>query len=310
MSARSSRAAGASERELTLTRVFAAPRSLVFEAWTDRKRVAQWWGPRDFTNPVCELDVRPGGAIRIDMRGPDGSVYPMTGAFREITAPERLVLTSAALDASGLPLFQVLTTVSCTEHAGRTTLTLHARVIDEKPGAAVHLDGMSEGWSQSLERLSVVVTRPADRELWIERNFDAPRELVFAAWTQAEHAVHWFAPPGCSVRSCTMDLRVGGVWRSCMRWPDGSDHWQGGVFREIVPPERLVFTYAWEDAEGHPKHETLVTVRLEERGGKTALTFHQAVFESESSRTSHGGGWHGSLDVLAEYLAKPRQARA
>jgi uncharacterized protein YndB with AHSA1/START domain len=146
----------------------------------------------------------------------------------------------------------------------------------------------------------------AELELTLTRVFDAPRELVFDAWTKAEHALHWFAPPGCTVTSCTMDLRVGGAWRSCMRWPDGSDHWQGGVFREIVPPERLVFSYAWEDERGRPKHETVVTVRLEPRGAKTALTFHQAVFESESSRTSHGGGWSGSLDVLAEYLAKAK----
>ncbi|MEX2206140.1 MAG: SRPBCC domain-containing protein [Myxococcota bacterium] len=149
----------------------------------------------------------------------------------------------------------------------------------------------------------------ADLELRLTRIFDAPRELVFAAWTRAEHAVHWFAPPGFRVTSCTMDLRVGGTWRSCMRWPDGSDHWQGGVFHEIVPPERLVFSYAWEDERGRPKHETIVTVRLEPRGTKTALSFHQAVFESESSRSSHGGGWNGSLDVLAEYLAK-RASRA
>jgi Activator of Hsp90 ATPase homolog 1-like protein len=70
------------EQELVLTRVFDAPRELVFKAWTDPKCVAQWWRPRGFTNPVCEVDVRPGGAIRIHMRGPDGTVYPMTGVYQ------------------------------------------------------------------------------------------------------------------------------------------------------------------------------------------------------------------------------------
>ena len=87
--------------ELVLTRVFDAPRELVFKAWTDAKRVAQWWGPHQFTNPVCELDARPGGAIRIHMRGPDGTVYPMTGVYQEVVEPERIVFTSAALDAAG-----------------------------------------------------------------------------------------------------------------------------------------------------------------------------------------------------------------
>jgi len=293
-------------RELVLTRVFDAPRSLVFEAWTDPKRMAQWWGPKGFTNPVCELDVRPGGAILIHMRAPDGVVYPMSGVFREVVAPERLVFTSAALDDAGKPLFQVLNTVTFSELAGGTALTVHARVVDETAGAEQYLSGMSEGWNMSFDRLATAVAIPRDRELWITRTFDAPRELVFKAWTEPEHARHWFAPEGCTVESVTMDVRPGGAWRSCMRWPDGSDHWQGGVFREIVPPERLVFTYAWEDADGRPKHETLVTVRLVERAGKTELTFHQAAFESESSRDSHAGGWNSTLTLLGEHLAKER----
>src|ERR1700689_4045546 len=85
-------------RELTITRVFDAPRNIVFAAWTDAKQLAQWWGPTGFTNPVCEIDVRPGGAIRIDMRAPDGTIYPMTGVFVEIVPLERIVFTSFALD--------------------------------------------------------------------------------------------------------------------------------------------------------------------------------------------------------------------
>ena len=91
------------ERKLTLTRTLNAPRSLVFKAWTDPKQLAQWWGPKGFTNPVCELDLRVNGEIRIDMRAPDGKVYPMAGAYREIVEPERLVFTAAALDATGKP---------------------------------------------------------------------------------------------------------------------------------------------------------------------------------------------------------------
>src|ERR1700733_2730137 len=87
--------------EVTITRVFDAPRDLVFAAWTDAKHLAKWWGPHHFTNPVCELDVRVGGAIRIDMRGPQGTVYPMTGVFHEIVPPERLVFTSTPLDENG-----------------------------------------------------------------------------------------------------------------------------------------------------------------------------------------------------------------
>ncbi len=142
------------EQVLVLTRVFDAPRELVFKAWTDPKRVAQWWGPHGFTNPVCELDVRPGGAILIHMRGPDGTVYPMTGIYQEVAEPERIVFTSAALDRDGNPLFEVLTTVTFAEQGGKTKQILRARVIKRTAQAAPYLKGMEAGWTQSLERLA------------------------------------------------------------------------------------------------------------------------------------------------------------
>jgi uncharacterized protein YndB with AHSA1/START domain len=142
------------EQELVLTRVFDAPRELVFNAWTDPKQVAQWWGPRGFTNPVCDLDVRPGGAIRIHMRAPDGTVYPMTGVYNEVVEPERLVFTSAALDADGNPMFEVLTTVIFVEQGSKTKQILRARVIKTTAQAAPYIAGMEQGWTQSLERLA------------------------------------------------------------------------------------------------------------------------------------------------------------
>src|ERR1700740_1278719 len=94
------------EREIVITRVFDAPREAVFKAWTDAKELAQWWGPKGFTNPVCEIDARVGGAIRIHMRSPDGTVYPMKGEFREIVPPERLGLTHIYAGAAGPPLMR------------------------------------------------------------------------------------------------------------------------------------------------------------------------------------------------------------
>jgi len=146
------------EQELVLTRVFDAPRELVFKVWTDPKHVAQWWGPRGFTNPLCELDLRPGGAILIHMRGPDGIVYPMTGTYQEIVRPERLVFTSAALDSNGNSMFEVLTTVTFAVESGKTKQILRARVIKKTAQAAPYLAGMEAGWTQSLERLAAYVS--------------------------------------------------------------------------------------------------------------------------------------------------------
>ncbi len=150
--------------EVAFTRVFDAPRRLVFKVWTDPKHVAQWWGPHGFTCPRCELDVRAGGAIRIDMRGPDGNIYPMTGAFQEIVEPERIVFISSALDEAGNSLFDVINTVTFAETGGKTTLTLHARVVKATAAAPQYLKGMQIGWTQSLERLEAYLAKASKGE--------------------------------------------------------------------------------------------------------------------------------------------------
>lgn len=146
-------------------------------------------------------------------------------------------------------------------------------------------------------------TAVSDREFVITRVFDAPRDLVFRAWTDPEIMKQWAAPRGYSIAHQSGEVRPGGAWRCCMRSPDGVDSWLGGSYREIVPPERLVFTHAWEE-EGKPRQETLVTVTFEDQGGKTLLTLHQEAFKSRASRDGHEAGWSECLDLLAELLAK------
>jgi uncharacterized protein YndB with AHSA1/START domain len=147
------------ERELTLTRVFNAPREAVFKAWTDPKELAKWWGPKGFTNPVCEIDLKPGGALHIVMRAPDGGEYPMKGVFREIVPPSRLVFTNNAVDKDGHPIIEGLTTVTFAEEGGKTKLTLQTRGVAMVDYAAAYLQGMEAGWTQSLEKLEALVQR-------------------------------------------------------------------------------------------------------------------------------------------------------
>jgi len=147
------------EPEITITRIFDAPRETVFKAWTDAAQLAQWWGPKGFTNPVCEIDARVGGAIRIHMRSPDGSVYPMKGEFREIVPPERIVFTNIAVDAADKPIIEGLTTVTFAERGGKTTMTLYTRgraVVDYAVG---YLQGMEMGWTGSIDKLQTLLTR-------------------------------------------------------------------------------------------------------------------------------------------------------
>jgi uncharacterized protein YndB with AHSA1/START domain len=141
------------ERELTITRVFDAPRALVFRAWTDAAHLAQWWGPKGFTNPVCEIEARVGGQLRIHMRAPDGTIYPMNGEIRELVPPERLVFTNIALDAAGRHLLEGVTTVTFVEEGGRTKMTLRTRATAVVDYAAAYLQGMEAGWTQSIDKL-------------------------------------------------------------------------------------------------------------------------------------------------------------
>jgi len=143
----------------------------------------------------------------------------------------------------------------------------------------------------------------ADRELAITRVFDAPRSLVFKVWTQPEHLVRWWGPRDFTTPSCKMDVRPGGAYRTCIRSPEGKEYCMQGVYREVVEPERLVLTFAWEDEAGRPGHETLVTVTFADHGGKTKLTFRQDAIVSVADRHSHQEGWSECLDRLARYLA-------
>ena len=143
----------------------------------------------------------------------------------------------------------------------------------------------------------------AELELVITRILDAPRELVFKAWTEPDRVIRWWGPRGFTTAHYELDFRPDGAYRVCMRSPEGTEHWQRGVCREVVEPERLVFTFAWEDSEGTPGHETVVTVTLAEFGAKTKLTLHQVVFETVTARDLHQGGWASALEWLAEYLA-------
>lgn len=152
-----------------------------------------------------------------------------------------------------------------------------------------------------------IAAERGELELTITRIFNAPRALVFKAWTDPKHLAHWWGPRGFTLPGCEVDLRVGGAYRFHMRGPDGEDHWSQGVFREIVEPERLVFAGCWVDAQGKPKTgQTLTTVMFEDQDGKTKLTLRQIGFESVTARDGHRGGWGGSFDRFAEYLETVR----
>ncbi len=147
-------------REFIITREYAAPRELVWQACTESKHVAQWWGPRGFTAPVCEWEAKPGNKIYVVMRAPDGTRYPMGGEFLEVVPPERLVTVTGALDEAGNLMFEFHHVLSLVERNGKTKLTMHSRLTKLiAPEADKYVGGFEAGMTQSLERLTDVVAK-------------------------------------------------------------------------------------------------------------------------------------------------------
>ncbi len=139
-----------SDREIVITRVVDAPRKLVFEAMTSPEHVPQWYGPRGWTLPVCEIDLHPGGAWRYVMRGPDGTEMGLGGEYREISPPERLVTTESFDDYPG----ESLNTLILTEEGGQTKVTVTVLYESKEVRDAVIASGMQEGAAETYDRLA------------------------------------------------------------------------------------------------------------------------------------------------------------
>ncbi len=137
----------------------------------------------------------------------------------------------------------------------------------------------------------------ARSELLLTRSIDAPRRVVFEAWSRPEHVSRWWGPRGFTLSACEMDFRAGGRFRYVMRGPDGAEYPFDGVYDEIVPPERIVFTGTVGD------EEIRTTVTFAEHGGRTTLTVRQTVPSNEFYARGQKQGWTETLDRLAEHVA-------
>lgn len=154
------------KRELTLTRIFDAPRDAVFKMWTKPELISTWWGPKGVTTPVCEFDGKVGGNINIVMLAGEelgnvkGTRWPMTGTIREIRVPEKLVFTATAIN-NDKPFLEHMTTVTFEDIGGKTKMVLHIEVTKALPGSEAALTGMETGWNQSLDKLAVIAPSQA-----------------------------------------------------------------------------------------------------------------------------------------------------
>jgi uncharacterized protein YndB with AHSA1/START domain len=310
------------ECEIVVSRVFDAPRELVWEVWTDPEHVAKWWGPVGFSTTIKEMDVRPGGVWLQTMHGPDGSNYPNKSVFREIIKPERIVYSHGGCreNGPGASFTGIWTFEAVEDRKTRVTVRLVFASAEERDFVAREF-GAVEGGHQTLARLAehLASMTSAGEELTIVRVFDAPRELVFKAWTDPKLVMRWWGPKDFTAPFCEIDLRPGGVFRYCMRSPDGKEFWNKGVFHEIIVPEKIVSTMYFSDKDGNrvgpeyyglaggPSEMPLDTVTFEVvEGKKTRLTLNRKNLPGISAEFMSGmnQGWNQSLDRFAAAIPR------
>jgi uncharacterized protein YndB with AHSA1/START domain len=305
--------------EISASRVFDAPRDLVFDAFSSPSHLAQWWGPTGFTLTTREMTFTPGGVWRFVMHGPDGRDYSNKIVFGEIERPERITYLHPGDD--GAEPVRMKVTISFAEENGKTRLTWRTRFstiaerdrVDREYGAA-------QGLGQTLTRLGAYVAECGSRAFVISRSFDASRELLWKALTEPERMAQWWGPKGFPVIAAKMDFRPGGRYLYGLKTPGGGAMWGRFVYRGIDAPSRIVLVNSFSDETGgvarHPMSaswplEMLSLFELENEGNRTTLTIRWLPINStEEERATFAGamdsitqGWSGTFDQLADYLA-------
>lgn len=322
--------------EIIETSVFDAPRELVFKTMNDPKLIPKWLGPRNLTTTVDEMDFRPGGKYRYIHRDAEGKKYVFSGVFREIAPPERTVLT---FNYEAMPSHESVVTTTFEEQNGRTKVSSKTvfQSVEDRDGMLQ--SGMESGARETMDRFAelldeiqtgkydVETSGARSFELVISRVFDAPRELVWKAWTDCTYVTRWWGPKGFTAPFCKNDIRVGGKSLYAMRAPMGKEVWSGktiwstGIYREVVPSKRIVTTDSFADEMGNVVPATqygmnpdfplelLVTVTFEDYEGKTQLTLHHVGFPSEADRDGAREGWNESLDKFAKVIAELKKEK-
>ena len=302
-------------REIVQTRLFDAPRDLVWQMFTDPKHIIHWWGPNGFTNTIHEMDVKPGGIWRFIMHGPDGTDYQNKNIFTRVEKPHILAFEHV----SGPHFF---CTITLDDEGSKTRLNFRmVFTTAEERDRTVRQFGAVEGLTQTLARLADKLKFEQDPSppFILSRTFDAPRDLIWKAWTEREQLMHWFGPKGFVMEFAKLDFRPGGMFLYKLKSPDGQQIWGKFSYREIHAPDRLVWVNSFSDENANvTRHylretwplELLTTVTFEENAGKTTVTVHwrpmsPTEIERQTFDSNHDSmrmGWGGTFDQLQEYL--------
>ena len=302
--------------ELYITRVYDAPVKMVWDAWTDPKQVAKWWGPRGFTITTHHKDVKPGGTWSYIMHGPDGVDYPNKTLFHEVEKYSRLVYDHGASDNTP-PMFRV--TVNFSESAGRTTMDMTMTLPTAEAAAETKKFIKKAGGNSTWDRLTEYL---ADTDKFvITRSIHTQIDKMFQLWTDPKHLSQWLPPTGTTMRFINVDIRPGGSGFYEMSAANGMKMHGKINYLEIVKPHRLVYTQVFCDENQnitrHPMAPTwpetmLTTIQLTaEDANTTRVTVTWEIFgeatatERETFNREKAGmtqGWSGSFDKLDDYI--------
>jgi uncharacterized protein YndB with AHSA1/START domain len=306
------------DNEILITRLISAPRDLVWRAFTEVRHMTHWWGPNGFSTTTFDMDVRVGGWWRYLMHGPDGTDYPNWIHYNEVKAPELLAYDHGSTDESK-PEFRSRITLEA--QGDRTLVSLRVIFKTQAQRDAV-AEYAVQGGQQTLARLDAYAshTQP-DQQFAISRTLNAPRALVWKAWSEADHLGQWWGPKECSIRVAHLEFVPGGSFHYAMQWPGGQDMWGRFRYRHIVPQESIEFINSFSDAQGNITRapffddwplEVFNTVVFTEQGDKTLMTLRGGpinALPAERARfasifESMQQGFGGTFDRLAEHLAK------
>ena len=316
-----------SDREILITRVFEAPRELVWQAWTDPDAISQWWGPVGFTTTTHSRDMRPGGVWAFTMHGPDGGDYRNRITYDEIVPGERLVYHHGGDEQTVQVTFQTTVTFAAADgDPGKTKLTMRMVFPSAAERERICKEyGAVEGGMDTVSRLSayvaqgtgvpskrLVIALPSPTEIRMRRVFEAPRELLWEAMSKPEHVRQWWGPRRLTIISCEMDFRAGGRWRIVHQRPGETTELPFcGEYLEIVPPEKIVQTFIF-DVDGVRDFPSTETMTLTEINGVTTLTTHVQHI-SQQPRDGHlnsgmEGGASETMDRLEEFVGRLRKS--
>ncbi|HZS47605.1 MAG TPA: SRPBCC family protein [Blastocatellia bacterium] len=307
--------------EINITRIYDAPIKAVWDAWTDPKQTAKWWGPRGFTLTTHSKDLRPGGHWTYTMHGPDGTDYPNTTKYLEVEKHKKMVYDHGA-NADLPPMFRV--TVLFSEINGKTkmdmTMSLPTPEAADNTRKFIKKAGGDATWDRLAEYLEHESS--GKDKFVINRAFDAPLETMFEMWADPKHLSQWLAPTGFTMEFIRADIRPGGSSFYSMSG-NGMKMYGRAEYVAIEKPNRIIYTQQFcdenEKTSRHPMAPTwpetmLTTVEFTEEGpDRTRVTVTWEVYgaatpeEIETFIKSRGGmtqGWTGSLDKLEEYLEK------